>query len=132
MNDLLSVLTAQFRVAEAHKKSWPSLCVAGLSRVALFYTATSRQIGPVLKQIDLAAEALGIKLQTLDVRRSPKHFEPAERPTKFDLVTNLKAAKQIGVNIPVVPVASRGQGDQVKFTKRIRTQRVGRVFDIAQ
>jgi putative ABC transport system substrate-binding protein len=50
--------------------------VSGLSRVAVFASSTSPDYAQTLKEIQLAAGALGVKLQSLDIR-SPKDFETA-------------------------------------------------------
>jgi putative tryptophan/tyrosine transport system substrate-binding protein len=157
--------------------------VPGLSRLGVFANSSSADYAQILKEIDLAAAPIGVKLQPLDIQ-SPKDFEPGfqaavkgqagavlfrvsgpilsphrkevaelavksrlpaiyegveeveagglmscgvsftdlyrraatyvdkilkgakpadlpvEQPTKFELVLNLKAAQQIGVNIP--------------------------------
>ena len=52
--------------------------VPKLSRVAVFVSSTSADHAQVLKEIDLAAGAFGVKLQYLDVL-SPKDFETAFR-----------------------------------------------------
>ena len=48
--------------------------VPKLSRVAFFASSASPEHGQVLKETELAAGALGVKLQSLDIR-SPKDFE---------------------------------------------------------
>jgi putative tryptophan/tyrosine transport system substrate-binding protein len=48
--------------------------VPKLSRVALFASSASPEHAQVLKEAELAAGALGVKLQSLDIR-SPKDFE---------------------------------------------------------
>jgi putative ABC transport system substrate-binding protein len=50
--------------------------VPRLSRVVVFWKSPGRRIAPVLKEIELAAGALGVKLQYLDVQ-DPKDFDPA-------------------------------------------------------
>jgi ABC-type uncharacterized transport system substrate-binding protein len=50
--------------------------VPRLSRVALFASSASPDHGQVLKEAELAAGALGVKLHSLDIR-SPKDFETA-------------------------------------------------------
>jgi putative ABC transport system substrate-binding protein len=52
--------------------------VPGLSRVAVFVSSNSADHGQLLKELDLAAGALGVKLQSLDIQ-SPKDFESAFR-----------------------------------------------------
>ena len=47
-----------------------------LSRVAVIGTSTSQAIARMLKEIELAARAFGVKLQYLDVL-APKDIEPA-------------------------------------------------------
>ena len=52
--------------------------VPGLSRVAVVASSNSADHGQPLKGLDLAAGALGVKLQSLDIQ-SPKDFESAFR-----------------------------------------------------
>jgi putative tryptophan/tyrosine transport system substrate-binding protein len=52
--------------------------VPGLSRVAVFVSSNRADTGQVLKELDLAAGALGVKLQSHDIQ-SPKDFESAFR-----------------------------------------------------
>jgi len=52
--------------------------VPGLSRVAVFASSGRGDYAQILKEIDLAAGALGVKLQSLDIP-SPKDFETAFR-----------------------------------------------------
>jgi putative ABC transport system substrate-binding protein len=52
--------------------------VPRLSLIAVFASPTSQNYADVLKEIELAAGALGVKLQHLDVQ-SPKDFETAFR-----------------------------------------------------
>jgi putative ABC transport system substrate-binding protein len=52
--------------------------VPGLSRVAVFVSSNRADTEQVLKELDLAAGALGVKLQSLDIQ-SPKDFESAFR-----------------------------------------------------
>ena len=49
-----------------------------LSRVAVFETSTDPSYGQILKEIELASAALGLKLQHIDVRGA-KDIEPAFR-----------------------------------------------------
>jgi putative ABC transport system substrate-binding protein len=50
--------------------------VPKLSRVAVFANSTAQDYPQIQKELDLAAGALGVKLQYLDIR-SPKDFETA-------------------------------------------------------
>jgi len=68
--------------------------VPRLSRVAVFATTTSTTYALVSKELDLAAGALGVKLQYLDVR-SPKDFE-----TAFQAATKGRAEASSGCRAP--------------------------------
>jgi putative ABC transport system substrate-binding protein len=52
--------------------------VPGLARVAVFVSSNSADHGQLLKELDLAAGAFRVKLQSLDIQ-SPKDFESAFR-----------------------------------------------------
>jgi ABC-type uncharacterized transport system substrate-binding protein len=52
--------------------------VPGLARMAVFVSSNSADHGQLLKELDLAAGAFGVKLQSLDIQ-SPKDFESAFR-----------------------------------------------------
>ena len=50
--------------------------VPGLARVAVFWNPPNRAYGPILKQLEVAAPTLGLKLQRVEVR-VPQDFESA-------------------------------------------------------
>jgi putative ABC transport system substrate-binding protein len=64
-----------------------------LSRIAVFGTSTSPDNAPVLREVEIAAKAFGVKLQYLDIL-SPKDFETAFRAARkghAEAVLNLVA-----------------------------------------
>ena len=88
--------------------------VPRLSQVSVLGNATLPGQAQICKEMELAAPALKVKLQSLDVQ-NPQDIEtafraagrgnadadlPVEQPKKFEFVINLKAAKQIGLTIP--------------------------------
>ena len=60
----------------------------------------------------------GYRLAAVYVDKILKGTKPADLPaqqaTKFEFIINLKAAKQIGLTIPIVLAGAGESGDQVK------------------
>ena len=70
--------------------------VPGLSRVAVFWNPVNPAYGPILKELEAAAQALGVKLQRLEVR-VPGDFEGA-----FKAATRQRAGALIAPGDPLV------------------------------
>jgi putative ABC transport system substrate-binding protein len=69
--------------------------VPGLSRVAVFWNPPNPTYGPVLKELEAAAQTLGVKLQRLEVR-VPGDFEGA-----FEAATRQRAGAMIAPGDPL-------------------------------
>ena len=69
--------------------------VPGLSRVAVFWNPLNPTYGPVLKELEVAAQTLGVKLQRLEVR-VPGDFEGA-----FKAATRQRAGALIAPGDPL-------------------------------
>ena len=70
--------------------------VPGLSRVAVFWNPVNPAYGPILKELEAAAQTLGVKLQRLEVR-VPGDFEGA-----FQAATRQRAGALIAPGDPLV------------------------------
>lgn len=70
--------------------------VPGLTRVAVFWNPPNPAYGPILKQLDAAAQALRLELQRLEVR-VPGDFEGA-----FEAATKQRAGALIAPGDPLV------------------------------
>jgi putative ABC transport system substrate-binding protein len=70
--------------------------VPGLARVAVFWNPPNPAYGPILKELEAAAQRLGVKLQLLEVR-TPEDFEGA-----FEAATRQRAGALIAPGDPLV------------------------------
>ncbi len=70
--------------------------VPGLARVAVFWNPPNPAYGPILKELEAAAQPLGVKLQRLEVR-VPGDFEGA-----FNAATKQRAGALIAPGDPLV------------------------------
>ena len=70
--------------------------VPGLARVAVFWNPPNRAYGPILKQLEVAAPTLGLKLQRVEVR-VPQDFENA-----FEAAGKQRAGALIAPGDPLV------------------------------
>lgn len=70
--------------------------VPGLARVAVFWNPPNPAYGPILKELEAAAPALGLKLQRLEVR-APTDFEGA-----FEAAIRQRAGALIAPGDPLV------------------------------
>jgi putative tryptophan/tyrosine transport system substrate-binding protein len=70
--------------------------VPGLSRVTVFWNPPNPTYGPVLKELEAAAQTLGVKLQRLEVR-VPEDFEGA-----FEAAIRQRAGALIAPGDPLV------------------------------
>jgi putative tryptophan/tyrosine transport system substrate-binding protein len=89
----MSMMTAQLggKRLELLKEVLP-----GLARVAVFWNPPNPAYGPILKELEIAAPTLGVKLQRLEVR-VPGDFEGA-----FEAATKQRAGALIAPGDPLV------------------------------